>query len=52
MGQHPLDPDDVVFLFKGEVLEAGAVEMTGGSTFEDLLGFKDVFLALVDDVYL
>ena len=52
MGKYPLDPDHIVFLGEGEVLQPRAVKVTGGGAFENLAGFGDVFLALVDNVHL
>lgn len=50
--QNPLNPDAIVLLFELEILEAGAVEISGIFLFKYLFGFIDIFLALVDDVNL
>jgi hypothetical protein len=52
VGEDPLDPDYVVFLGEGEVLQALAVEVAGGGGPQDLSCLLDVLLALIDDVNL
>ena len=50
VGEHPLNPHTVVLFFRSEILKALCIEMAGWLPPQNLLGFFDIFFALIDEI--
>lgn len=52
LGDHPLDPNAVVFLLRGEILKSLRIEMPHIPVLQNLFGLFDILFTLIYYVYL